>query len=497
MPIVLDTPLRWAEVAAVAGGERLELSPNALGRVARGRAIVDALIERDILTYGLNTGVGAFANTIIAPGQRRDLSRNILLSHAVGVGTPLPALETRAIMVASINNLAHGPSGVRPAVVSGLNALLDAGCIPVVPAQGSVGYLSHTAPIGLVLIGEGQAIVKGETLPGAEALRRCGLKPLVLEAKEGLSLVNGSPCATGIAALALSRAFPILDWADCIAALSFEALGGQVAAFDAASMALHRSKGLNGVAARMRAMLDGSPRLAAMEGLRTQDALSLRAVPQVHGAARDAFDHAAGVIDIELASVTDNPVVLGSPAHPVVRMEAMAVAAGVALAMDLLGMALAQVAAMAERRIDRLINPLVSGLPPFLAAGGGVRSGFMIAQYTAAGLVGENRRLAAPASLDGGVTSGLQEDYLVHATPAGLKALRIADNAAQILAIEAVCAAQAADLATPGGRADGTGRLHARLRTLVPLYADDRPLGGDFAIVKAALLRERAPLRPG
>ena len=260
-------------------------------------------------------------------------------------------------------------------------------------------------------------------------------------------------------------------------------------------MALHRSPGLNHVALRLRTLLAGSPRIEARAGRRTQDALSLRAVPQVHGAARDAFDYAAAVVDRELGSVTDNPAVLGSPEAPEVRMEAHAVAAGVGLAMDTLGIALAEVAAMAERRIDRLVNPLVNGLTPFLADGGGVRSGFMIAQYTASALVAENRRLAAPASLDGGVTSGLQEDHLAHATPASLKALRIADTMAQILAIELLCAAQASDLVEGPGRGAGTEALHRRLRSRVPPYVDDRPLGIDLAAAKL-LLDEEPPAGP-
>ncbi len=490
MTITLDAPLRYEEVVAVAEGARLELSSAARARIVRGRAIVDALIAGDILTYGLNTGVGALSNVVIDGDKRRQLSRNILLSHAVGVGAPLGRAETRAIMVALANNLAHGPSGVRPDVVEQLLALLAAGCTPVVPGQGSVGYLAHTAQISLVLIGEGEALLGGERLTGAEALRRCGLEPLVLEAKEGLSLVNGSPCATGLAALALGRGRALLDWADAIAALSFEALGGQAEAFDEEAMALHRSPGLNAVAARLRERLASSPRLHAAAGARTQDALSLRAIPHVHGAAHDAFDFAAAAIDRELASATDNPVVLGSPESPRVRMEAHAVAPGVGMAMDLLGIALAQVAAMAERRIDRLINPLVNGLTPFLTSEDGVQSGFMIAQYTAQALVGENRRLAAPASLDGGVTSGLQEDHLAHATPAGLKALKIADAMGQILAIEYLCAAQASDLGPALGRAAGTEVLHARLRAKVPFYADDRPLGADLALAKAFIMSE-------
>jgi histidine ammonia-lyase len=345
------------------------------------------------------------------------------------------------------------------------------------------------AHIGLALIGEGQVCAQGERLAARVALERHGLEPIELEAKEGLSIVNGAPCATGLAALALARGTRLLDWADALAACSFEALGGQIAAFDAEAMALHRSPGLNQVAARLRARLAGSLRLNGAQGRHTQDALSLRAVPQVHGAARDAFAHFGQVIDRELASVSDNPVVLGTPDRPRVVMEAHAVAAGVGLAMDGLAVALGEVAGMAERRLDRLVNPLISGLPPFLAARGGLQSGFMIAQYTAVALAADNRRRAAPASLDGGVTSGLQEDHLAHATPASLKALKIVDNAAQILAIEALAAAQASDLVGER-RAAGTEAIHARLRRLVPPYADDRPLGDDLAAVKRLLLAE-------
>jgi histidine ammonia-lyase len=312
-----------------------------------------------------------------------------------------------------------------------------------------------------------------------------GRAPLVLQAKEGLSLVNGTPCATGLAALALHRSKNLFDWADGIAAMSFENLGGQIAAFGAESLALRMSEGLQTVGARLRTFLAASRMIEARAGTRTQDALSLRAVPHVHGAARDVFDAAARAVDDELASVTDNPAIAGTPEAPRVFSEAHAVGARIALAMDALKTAVAEVGAMAERRLDRLINPLVSGLPPFLAQDSGAQSGFMIAHYTTAALVAENRRLAAPASLDGGITSALQEDHLVHATTAATQALAILDNARTILAVEALANAQAYDLQGPDvGRASGTDAIFRSVRVRVPTYRDDRPFAGDIGVTR-------------
>jgi histidine ammonia-lyase len=486
--LILDAPLRWRDVAAVAAGESLVLSPAAAARIAAARALVVSLVASDARAYGVNTGVGALCEVIVDAAHQRQLSRNILMSHAVGVGAPLAHAETRAIIAAAINNYAHGYSGVRPELVAALGALLAADCCPEVPSRGSVGYLTHMAHVGLVLIGAGHAVWRGERRSGAEALRELGLAPLVLEAKEGLSLVNGTPCATGLAALALARMERLLDWADAIAAMSAESLHAQVRAYDAESLALRPSRGIERVGARLRAALAGSAVLAASAGQRTQDPLCLRAVPQVHGAARDLFDFGAGAVDQELRSVTDNPLVAGTPSAPRVFSEAHAVGAGLGLAADALGVALAEVAAMSERRIDRLVNPLVSGLPAFLAADGGVGSGFMIAQYTALALVGENRRLAAPASLDGGVTSALQEDHLAHATPAAAKLLAIADNAQAVLAIELLAAAQAFDLQpTPRARAPYTEAVFGLVRARVSTYADDRPLADDMAAARALL----------
>ncbi|SDR26976.1 histidine ammonia-lyase [Paraburkholderia fungorum] len=492
-----ELPLDWTEVAAVAAGEPLELSADARARIAAARVLVEQIVERGIRAYGVNTGVGALCDVIVSPAEQRTLSRNILMSHAVGVGAPLGAAETRAIMAAAVNNFAHGHSGIRLDVVQQLVALLNADCVPEVPAFGSVGYLSHMAHIALVCIGEGHACYRGERLSGRDALRRLGREPLVLEAKEGLSLINGTPCVTGLAALALARAERLLDWTDMVAAMSFENLHGQMAAFDEESLALRVSAGLNRVGERMRASLAGSGILAAVVGQRTQDPLSMRTIPHVHGAARDVLDATADVVNRELASITDNPVVAGTPDAPRVYSQAHAVGASIALAMDSLGTAIAQVAAMAERRLDRLVNPLVSGLPAFLAEPGGTNSGFMIAQYTAASLVAQNRRLAMPASLDGGITSGLQEDHLCHATPAALKALEIVDNAARIVAIELLAAAQAYDLQSGAApRAPHTETLWQRVRRALPVYRDDRPLADDMRVAFRLITDEAPPPLP-
>ncbi|MGF6441053.1 HAL/PAL/TAL family ammonia-lyase [Paraburkholderia youngii] len=478
-----EQPLDWRDVCAVAAGATLELSAHARARIRAARELIDQIVARGIRAYGVNTGVGALCDVVVSPAEQHDLSHNILMSHAVGVGAPLGAEETRAIMAAAINNYAHGHSGVRIEVVERLLALLEVDCLPEVPTFGSVGYLSHMAHIGLVCVGAGHVKWRGERMSGAEALRRLGLEPLSLEAKEGLSLVNGTPCVTGLAALALRRAQRLLDWADVVSAMSFENLGGQMAAFDAGSLAFRVSPGLAQVGARMRAALAGSGLLGASIGRRTQDPLSMRTIPHVHGAARDVLAATAEVVNRELASTTDNPIVAGTPQEPQVYSQAHAVGASIALAMDSLAAALAQVAAMAERRLDRLVNPLVSGLPAFLAQASGTRSGFMIAQYTAASLVAQNRREAAPASLDGGVTSGLQEDHLCHATPAALKALAVLENSSRILGIELLAAVQAYDLQpVKAERAPYTEGLHAQIRAIVPTYRDDRPLADDMTL---------------
>ncbi len=479
--ISLDRPLTWRQVGAIAEGDSLALSPAARGRVQAARRLVQSIVAQDVRAYGVNTGVGALSDVIVTASKQRRLSHNIVMSTAVGVGPPLEGPAVRAIIAAAVNNFAHGYSGVRVQVVEHLLALLAHQCIPEVPAKGSVGYLSHMAHIAGVLLGAGHAQLRGERCGALEALRGAGLEPLVLEAKEGLSLVNGTPCATGLIALALLRIERLLDWADLIGAMSFENLHGQASAFEPEGLNLRASPALWRVGERLRAALKGSAILEASAGRRTQDPLSLRAIPQVHAAVRDQFEQASAAADAELASVTDNPALFGAEQAPRAFSEAHAVGAAIALSADALGIAVAELAAMSERRIDRLVNPLVSNLPAFLASDSGVDSGFMIAQYTAVALVAENRRLAAPASLDGGITSGMQEDHLSHATPAALKLVEIVKHAEIIFSIELLAAAQAYDLQPDGrARAPKTDAVYRAVRERIAQYRDDRPLAEDI-----------------
>jgi histidine ammonia-lyase len=480
--ITLDGRLCWPDVAAIASGSMLELSAAARQRIEAAHCIVRAVVDNSIRAYGINTGVGALSDLVIPREQQGLLSRSILLSHAVGIGPPLSSAETRAIMAAMVNNFAHGYSGLRLCVVERIVELLNAGCTPQVPRQGSVGYISHSAQIGLALIGYGTVDFRGERLPAAVALTRLNLEPLVLQAKEGLCLVNGTPCVTGLGCLVVDRARRVMDWADCVAAMTFETQRGQLRAFDPTVMALQLSPGVLEVAGKLNRILSGSGILAAAVGRRTQDALSLRAIPQVHGAVRDAWGAVAQNVDRELGSVTDNPIVAGTPDSPQIYSQANPVGAGIGLAMDQMAVAMAELGGISGSRLDRIVNPLISGLPAFLAQPGGTASGFMIAQYAAVSLIGENRRLAASASLDGGNTSGLQEDILCHATPAALKALTVIENVRSIIAIELLAASQSYDLLALHGNspAPHSLALYRALREVIGPYADDRPLGEDI-----------------
>lgn len=492
LPLTLDRPPTAANLALVAEGAALHLGEAARARLDAGRRLVTAIVAAGIPAYGVNTGVGALFDRAVEPALHRRLSRQLIMSHACGTGPLLGEAEVRGIIAAQANNHAHGRSGVRVELVEALLALLEHRIVPDVPAGGSVGYLTHMAHIGLVLLGEGHARYRGERMTGSEALAHAGLAPLVLEAKEGLSLINGAPCATGLGALALARARRAVDAADAVAAFSFEALSGNRANHAADVLALRTSAGIAASAATLDRWLAGSTHLEQAGQL--QDPLSLRAVPHVHGGVRDTLDHVAAMIDAECASITDNPVMLGTPEAPRSGSSANAIAAGLAMALDALAVAAAHLGMIAERRLDRLVNPLVSGLPPFLAGDAGVGTGFMIAQYSAAALVNENRRLAAPASLDGGITSGLQEDYLSHQTAAATKALAVIANVETILGIELAAAAQAHDHAVPReARAPMTAALHAHVRGSIAPYSDDRPM---HQVMEAATALVRAGL-PG
>ena len=483
-----DTPLTYRELVAVAQAEaRIAIGPAAQSHLQNGRRIVERIIAKGERAYGISTGLGAFSNVLLSGDQQTQLSRNTLLSHACGVGAPLSVTATRAIMVALLNDHCHGKSGVSPEVPAQLAALLNAGITPIVPSQGSVGYIVHGAHIGLALIGIGEVLHQGQRRSAADALAAVGLAPITLRAKDGLCLVNGTRCLTGLACLALAEAERVTDWADITGALSFEALKGQTDAFDAAVLALKPHPGLLRVGERLRALLADSEIIARHRGIRTQDALSLRSIPQIHGATRDQIDHVRRQIEIELGSASDNPLVIGDENDYRVISNAHPHGQSLAMAMDLLAIAVAELGSVAERRLDRLVNPAISDLPAFLVQEGGVNSGMMIAQYAAASLAAENKLLSHPMVTDNYITSAQQEDHLSLGTPGALKCLQVIANTQKILAIEYLLAAQAMEFYPGLKRGRGTEAAYRALRDLIPAYTQDRFLAPDIAAVDEQL----------
>ncbi len=492
--ITLDTlPLRWQDVVAVARYQApLSLSGAAWARIDNAQAIVQKIVVSEQRAYGVNTGLGALCNQALHGEQLSQLSRNTLMSHACGVGAPLSDEQTRAIICCAIVNYSQGKSGIQRPLVETLLALLNRGITPQVPSQGSVGYLTHMAHVGVALLGLGKVSYRGQLVTAAQALAEEGIVPPQLGAKDGLCLVNGTPCMTGLSCLALADVWRLARWADVLAAMSFEALGGQIAAFDSEILALKPHPGMQRVGSNLRMLLNGSEMIAASKGIRTQDALSIRSIPQVHGACRDQIAHAERQIETELNGTTDNPLLLGTPDNYRVMSQANPHGESVAMAADLLAIAIAELGGIAERRIDRLINPLISGLPAFLVSEPGVNSGMMIAQYVAASLCAENRQLAQPCVVDNYVTSALQEDHLSLGTGAALRLHKALANVNQILAIEYLLAAQAFEFLQQYRFGDGTQRAWQRLRQVVAPYHQDRWLAPDIASSSALLQDEQA-----
>ncbi|WP_165664933.1 HAL/PAL/TAL family ammonia-lyase [Metapseudomonas otitidis] len=470
-------PVSWRDVVDVARhGAVLELEVCAWNRIGQVRAAVLDMAGTGTPYYGINTGLGALCDVVLEADELHRLSRHTLMSHACGIGAALDVEQVRAIICCAVINFSHGCSGVSESVVEGLLGLLEHGVIPEVPAGGSVGYLSHMAHIGLALIGEGQVLFEGRTLPAHRALEAIGMAPLVLGPKDGLCLVNGTPAMTGLACLALDDAQSLADWADVTAAMSFEALGGQRDALNEAIISRKRHPGVQRSARHLRRLLEGSAQLHASHGLHLQDALSIRSIPQVHGACRDQWCHAAEQVNAELNSATDNPLIVEEGGMFRVISQANPHGESVAMACDLLAIAVCEWSGIAERRAYRLVTPQANRLPPFLTREGGIKSGMMIAQYSAASLVADNRRLAAPAVVDNFLTSGLQEDHLSLGESAALKATKALDNAFHVLAIEFLLAAQAFDLIEPRPFGWGTGQAWAWLRQHISFYDEEHPL---------------------
>jgi histidine ammonia-lyase len=482
-------PLTCEEIAAISHGRaRLALGATARAKLENGRAIVERIMKSGERAYGITTGLGALSDVALAKDELARISRNTLLSHACGVGEPLHASETRAIMVALVNDMCHGHSGVSPAVIDQLVTFLNHNINPIVPSQGSVGYIVHGAHIGLALLGIGDVEYAGRRMSAGDAIAAAGLHAIEVGPKDGLCLVNGTRCLAGLSCLGVVEAARLADWADIVAALSFEALKGQTDAFDEELLNLKPHAGVVAVGKRLRALLKDSEVMAHFRGHRTQDALSLRSIPQVHGATRDQLDHARRQIVIELKSATDNPLVLGTPESYRVISNAHPHGQSVAMAVDLMALAVAELGSIAERRIDRLLNPATSGLPAFLVKQPGVNSGLMIVQYVAASLAAENKRLSQPAVADNYVTSAQQEDHISLGTPGALKALKVIDNTRRILAIEYLCAAQAIEFLPRLGLGQGTGTAYRRLRTQISSMEQDRYLSPDIALIENAML---------
>ncbi len=491
--MVLDgQPLTLAGIASVAGGgEAVSLSDAAAGRIRASRLLVEQIVAEHRVVYGINTGFGKLADVHIPETQLRELQLNLVRSHSCGLGEPLPEAETRAVVLLRANVLAKGLSGVRMEVVDTLLALLNRRVHPVIPSKGSVGASGDLAPLAhlaLALIGEGEAVLEKERLPSGEALRRAGIQVLRLEAKEGLALLNGTQAMAAVGALALHRGLRLARLADVAGAMTLEALRGTPVAFDAKIHAARPHAGQMESAGRLRGLLEGSEIRAShlSNDPRVQDAYSLRCMPQVHGAVLDALSHAAGKVEIESGSATDNPLVF--PEDGQVLSGGNFHGAPLAAAFDYAAIALTSLGAICERRIDRLVNPdLNEGLPAFLTPDPGTRSGYMIAQIAAAALLNECRVLAHPASTDNVPTSGGKEDHVSMGMTAALKLRTIVENATHILAIEMMCAAQGLDYRAPLRPGAGVAAAHALIRGLVLPLAGDRVAAGDVRAIAAAI----------
>ncbi len=485
--VVLDgSSLRLEQVEAVSRRyEAVEVAGEAVERMRRSRAVVDRLEAGEAPVYGVNTGVGMLADVRIPAADLAALQRNIVRSHAAGVGEPMTEAETRAMMLIRANVLAKGFSGIRPEVARRLCEMLNRRVTPVVPSQGSVGASGDLAPLAhmaLVLIGEGRAVVGGEVLDGGEALRRVGLEPMELQPKEGLSLLNGTQAMLAVGTLELLEAERLADAADVICAMTLDGLKGTPRAFEARIHAVRPHPGQMRSAANLAKLLEGSEiRKSHITCRHVQDAYSLRCAPQVHGAVRDTLSEARRVFSIELNSVTDNPIVF----------EDEIVSGGnfhgepLALPLDSMAVGLAALAGISERRIDRLVNPMLSeDLPPFLTNHAGLESGFMMVQVTAAALCAENRVLATPASPGSITTSGNKEDFVSMGNAAAWKLKRVVENTRRVLAIELLAAARALDCRRPLESSPAIEKVRERLEARCKKWEGDAPFHA--AIERAA-----------
>lgn len=484
-----------ALVAVARQGAEARLSAAAEVRIAAGRRLVDRWVREERRIYGVTTGFGALSDVAISGKDTRRLQENILMSHAAGVGSPLDAETVRAVMTLRVKDFARGHSGIRLETAQQLLELLNRGVVPVIPEKGSVGASGDLAPLAhlaLVLLGKGEAFYNGRKMSGEEALKASGLAPIRLESAEGLALVNGTQVMTAIGALSVHDARQLSRLTDVAASMTLEVLMGSRTEFNPKIHQVRPHPGQIAAAANMERITRGSEIISSHSDCsRVQDAYTLRCSPQVHGATKDAIAYCRRVIETELNASTGNPLIfaeseeflLGGNFH----------GQPVALAMDFLGIAVAELANISERRIERLVNPMLSGLPAFLVSDGGLNSGFMIAQYTAAALVSENKVLAHPASVDSIPTSANKEDHVSMGTIAARKGREIVANAEHVIAIELLCAAQALDLFTNLKPGEGTLAAYQAIRRVIPHLDTDRFLAPDIAAMRE-LMRSGAIL---
>jgi histidine ammonia-lyase len=474
-------------------GEQVQLSSSAIERMNASRAVVERLVGSGQTAYGINTGFGKLASVRISTEQVLQLQVNLVRSHASGVGAPLSESETRAMMLLRANALAKGLSGVRPRVVETLCQMLNAKVHPMIPSQGSVGASGDLAPLAhlaQVVIGEGSAAFRGEVLPGVEAMKRAGITPVALEAKEGLSLLNGTQGMLALLSLALREADNLVDTADVAASLSLDALRGSPGAFDARIMHARAYAGAAATARNLAHLNEGSQiresHRSAEKDARVQDAYSLRCTPQVHGAVRDSLAQAREIAAVELNSATDNPLVFVRDAdHGDIISGGNFHGQPLAMAADQVAIAIATLGGIVERRIEQMTNPLTSMLPAFLTPEPGLNSGFMIAQVTAAALTSENKALAVPHSVDSISTSGNQEDYVSMGMSGARRLARMLVNLRHTIAIELLCACQGIDLLAPLQTGGLAKRAYDLVRAKSARVVEDRSLSPDIEMVSA------------
>lgn len=454
------------------------ISDESKNIMKRSKDLIDSFISENKIVYGVTTGVGDNSKTKVKSDESKNLQKNLIRSHASGVGNPLEKELVKAVMVMMIKNLSLGYSGISLTTVEALVNLVNLNIIPKVPREGSPGYLIYQSHIALVLIGEGEAYFQGELLDGETALRKAGLSSISLDEKEGLSLINGSVDMTAIGAIAVYDAINILKTSDVVSAISFEALKGTYYAFDRRVGDVKPHKGVKATLSNFNKLLSGSEISEKYKDFRTQDALSIRAIPQVHGACKDTLNYVKQVIEIEMNSATDNPLIFSTEGDSI--SSANCHGESVAMTLDFLAISLSEIANISERRIFRLLSTQYSELPPFLVEDSGINSGYMIPQYVAASLVSDNKRYAQPSVVDSIPTAAGQEDHISMGTSAALKLLKIVINTQRILGIELMCGCQGLDFLRPLRSSSSVELIYATVRSFVPQLSEDRILYNDI-----------------